>query len=524
MSVGSGGHDDRSEAPLASPALDDEGGGMLRALSEGAQRALRERPSFSIRARLGLGFLLWLFLSLGVTVASLVILARIETKIDFIEAAASYTIEIQDARRYEKNFFLYGSNLNDAILHVGEAARVLETEGRNMSNAVGSENYGKMARHLGRYEELLQELEEPTGGDAGDRERLAAIEAELREHGAVMVRLAEELVAKERRAVDSMLKISRRIPLTFLVVLVLLVVYLAIFITRQMLAPLHRMLLATRRIAEGDFTPITPRRKYKDEFSELAMAMNHMMSELARRQDLLVQTHKLKAVGTLTAGVAHELNNPLNNIVLTASMLLEDYGDLPDDERLDMIRDLVDQSERAQKIVRNLLDFARETEMDAQTLHVRDIVERTLQLAANQIKIAKVKVHCLFSPNLPPVLGDHQRLAQVFLNIVLNALHAMSKGGRLEITVRNTPDRDFIAVAFADSGPGIPEHLLGSIFDPFFSTKSRGKGTGLGLSVSLGIVQKHGGDIQVRSKHGQGTTFTVVLPIAKVPARMDPLD
>lgn len=502
------------------PPAHSSAGGMLRSLSEEAQRALREKPSFSIRARLGLGFLLWLFLSLGITVAWLFTLQRIETKIHFIQAATSYTIEIQEARRYEKNFFLYGKNLSDSLAHVKIAAHLLESEGKKMTAAVGPEDYGRMTRHLARYEELLKDLGNLSPDEENYRESLAAIEKEIREHGAEMISLAEGLVAKERKSINAMLAFSRRIPMAFLVVLVLLILYLAFFIARQMLAPLQRMLQATRRIAEGDFTPITPRRKFKDEFTELAMAMNHMMCQLLERQDQLVQTHKLKAVGTLTAGVAHELNNPLNNIVLTASMLEEDYRDLPDSERLDMIQDLVDQAERAQKIVRNLLDFARETEMDAQAVHLPEVVEKTLQLAANQIKLGKVKVHLEVLPNLPPVYGDRQRLAQVFLNIVLNALDAMPRGGRLMITVKNSPDRDFLAVEFTDTGSGIPEHLLDSIFDPFFSSKTRGKGTGLGLSVSLGIVQKHGGDIQVQSAPGHGSTFTVRLPIAKVPARI----
>jgi signal transduction histidine kinase len=278
------------------------------------------------------------------------------------------------------------------------------------------------------------------------------------------------------------------------------------------------MMEVTRRVADGDFTMVMPHRRYRDELSDLALAMNHMMYQLLIRQDLLVKAHKLKAVGTLTAGVAHELNNPINNIMLTAALLEEDYADYTDDERLDLARDLVRESERAQRIVRNLLDFARDSDIDIDALDIREIVEDTLRLASNQIKLAKVKVKGEITENLPPLYGDRQQIQQVFLNIVLNALDAMPGGGTLSISLDVTDDRECVVVAFKDTGTGIPDEQLERVFDPFFSSKGKGKGTGLGLSVSRNIIRQHGGDIRVRSALGEGSTFTVVLPVTKVPA------
>jgi signal transduction histidine kinase len=248
--------------------------------------------------------------------------------------------------------------------------------------------------------------------------------------------------------------------------------------------------------------------------------MNQMMDQLAYRQELLVRAHKLKAVGTLTAGVAHELNNPINNIILTASMLREDFSELSGEECLELVGDLVGESERAQKIVRNLLDFARESEAELESHSVEGIVEETLRLASNQIKLAKVKVCVETEENIPAIHGDRRQLQQVFLNLVLNALDAMPGGGSLNLKVMNSENREFVAVAFEDTGMGIPKQHLRDIFDPFFTSKKAAKGTGLGLSVSLGIVQGHGGDIRVQSEVGKGTVFTVLLPIAKVPAEI----
>lgn len=487
-----------------------------------AQQAMKARPSISIQRRLAIGFLLWFLFSLGLAVVSITIVSRIRTKVVFMEAAVNYTFEIQQARRFEKNYFLYQTNLTDALEHVHNASAILEAQRDSMTAVVGQSGFDTMASHLNRYQELLARLSKINRTrDAGlATSRLSAIEVELREHGAEMVAVAEDLVAQERGSVNSMLLISQRIPIGFLAILILLFIYFARFISMQIIAPLNRMVGYSRRIAQGDFTPIAPRKKYYDEFSELAVTMNQMMNQLAYRQELLIRAHKLKAVGTLTAGVAHELNNPINNIILTASMLREDFSELSREECLELVGDLVGESERAQKIVRNLLDFARESEAELESHSVDGIVEETLRLASNQIKLAEVKVCVEMAENIPAIHGDRRQLQQVFLNLVLNALDAMPDGGLLNVKVMNSDDREFVAVTFEDTGIGIPKQHLRDIFDPFFTSKKAAKGTGLGLSVSLGIVQGHGGDIRVQSEVGKGTVFTVLLPIAKVPAEI----
>ncbi len=483
-----------------------------------AQRALRERPSVSIRSRLIMGFTAWFALSLALAAFSMVGVSQIQDKIRFLELAQDYTVEIQQARRFEKNFFLYQTNLDDALEHIHNASEILEKNAEGIIGAVGEKNYSQIQKPLRQYERLLEKISEnPAPGSSFD---LESMEAVLRSHGAEMVTVANQFLAKERELVHSMLSLSQKVPLIFLGLLLLLIVFLAYFIANQMLAPLKRMMMATTRIADGDFTPITPKRRYNDEFSKLATALNHMMLQLVRRQEQLIHAHKLKAVGTLTAGVAHELNNPLNNIILTSSALKDEYKEISDEEREDMINDLLNEAERAQKIVRKLLEFARESELETEALDVESLVKRTLELASNQIKLAGIKVKTEIQPDLPRIFGDRQQLIQVFLNIILNALSAMPEGGQLNITASNTKDREYLAIRFSDTGTGIPEHKLGEIFDPFYTTRPPGKGTGLGLSVSLGIIQKHGGDIKVSSQVNKGSTFTVLLPATKIPAEI----
>ncbi|MGC8763497.1 MAG: sensor histidine kinase [Acidobacteriota bacterium] len=486
---------------------------------QAADRALLRRPGISIRTRLTMGFLAFFLLSAAVTVAAWYMLERLEARIRFLETADRYTLEIQQARRFEKNHFLYGTPLSDVEEHAENAEALLRKSEEEAGRILPRRDFDLMREHLRTYRRLLGELAEleRSGGAAGGRR--TEIEGELRSHGTQMVAFALELAQKEKANVAATLALFQRLPILFLVLLLLLVVLTANFLARQMLGPLTRLMAATERIARGDFTPIVPARRYRDEFTNLAVALNTMMRELVHRQEVLVQSHKLQAVGTLTAGVAHELNNPLNNIVLTAEMLKEDYHALSDAERLEMVGDLVGQAERAQKIVKNLLDFARQGEIAAERLDLGDLLRHTVNLAGNQLRLKGARIHLEVPPGLPPLHGDRQSLTQVFLNLVLNGVDAVAKGGNVWVEARESPEyAGFVEVRVRDDGHGIPSHVLPHIFDPFFTTKARGKGTGLGLSVSLGIARQHGGDIRAESLPGRGAVFTVLLPASRVPA------
>jgi len=181
---------------------------------------------------------------------------------------------------------------------------------------------------------------------------------------------------------------------------------------------------------------------------------------------------------------------------------------------------MISESGRSKKIISNLLDFARESSSQVESLDLRNLLEETIALASNQLKLSGIRITFQATDHLPRVHGDVQQLQQVFLNLIMNAVDASPKGGRIQVLVLPADDPNYVAVKVLDSGTGIPEHILPSIFDPFFTTKAKGKGTGLGLSVSQGIVGKHGGRIRVASKEGQGTIFTVTLPITTIPARI----
>jgi signal transduction histidine kinase len=336
-----------------------------------------------------------------------------------------------------------------------------------------------------------------------------------------MITTAQGLMGKEKVTLARTLRHSLTIHMVSLVVLLVVLVINAYLLVSRIVTMLTRFSSYARRIASGDFTPVTPSRRYRDEFTELALAINEMIKQIANREAALVQIHKIRAIGTLTAGVAHELNNPMNNILLTAHMLIEDNSNLSESARLEMLQDVVNETGRAKNIVGNLLDFARESASTIETLNLEKLLQNTIRLAENQVRMSGIKVELQVTENLPSIHGDGQKLQQVFLNLILNAVDASSRGGKIQVIAMPDEQSDHVAVKVLDYGKGIPKHLLSSIFDPFFTTKAKGKGTGLGLSVSQGIVAKHGGKITVSSEEGSGTVFSVVLPVTTFPKNMN---
>ncbi len=491
--------------------------------AESARRALMNRRRFSLRLQIYLGFFLVFLFAVAIATVLLITTYQVEEKLRVLEIVNDYVIEIQQARRFEKNYFLYGTNLSDALENIYQAREIFDRNAEELATIQGKSGRKIVQPDINLYEGLLKRLVELEHRGEETQQYLKdkkEIELELRKHGQKMVSFAQELMSGEKSAVSETLARSRNIHTFSLIFLLIFIVINAYLLGSRILSSIDRFALYARRIASGDFTPITPTRPFRDEFTDLAIAVNQMIQELESREAVLIQSHKMRAVGTLTAGVAHELNNPLNNVTLTAHMLLEDYDSLSDEERKEMIRDVVNETKRSKDIISNLLDFARESGSQLEPLDLKEILRDTINLAANQIKLSGIRIEFQATDNLPRIHGDSQQLRQVFLNLILNAIDASSKGGKIQVLVLPADDPGYVAVKVIDTGKGIPDHILGSIFDPFFTTKGKGKGTGLGLSVSQGIIAKHGGQIRVSSQEGKGSTFTVTLPVTTIPAEI----
>jgi len=225
----------------------------------------------------------------------------------------------------------------------------------------------------------------------------------------------------------------------------------------------------------------------------------------------LVSSEKMASLGKLAAGIAHEINNPLGGILIYSSLMMEDLPE-EDQKRGDLAR-IVQEAGRCKEIVKSLLEFARQTEPKMEPTDINRAINDGLFFLVNQALFHNIRIIKKLDPFLPFVRGNASQLKQVFMNIVVNAAEAMHGSGTLTITTSPAADRKTAFVEFTDTGEGIPEENLTRIFDPFFTTKEVGKGTGLGLATSYGIVEDHGGKIGVRSKVGEGTTFTIELPV-----------
>jgi two-component system NtrC family sensor kinase len=236
-----------------------------------------------------------------------------------------------------------------------------------------------------------------------------------------------------------------------------------------------------------------------------------MEKKLQETHVQLVSSEKMASLGKLAAGIAHEINNPLGGILIYSSLMIEDLPE-EDPKKGDLAR-IVQEAGRCKEIVKSLLEFARQTEPKMEPNDINRAINDGLFFLVNQALFHNIKIVKKFDPFLPFVKGNASQLKQVFMNIIVNAAEAIHGSGTLTITTSHDAHRKRVFVEFTDTGEGIPEENLTRIFDPFFTTKDVGKGTGLGLATSYGIVEDHGGKINVKSKVGEGTTFTIELPV-----------
>lgn len=242
--------------------------------------------------------------------------------------------------------------------------------------------------------------------------------------------------------------------------------------------------------------------------------LRNQMEELRKTQQQLIQSAKLAAIGELASCVAHELNNPLGIMLGNAELMLQQMpSHSPNHEKLATI---VSEANRAGKITRNLLGFARRREPKREPLDLHDVVRRSLDLVETKLAYNRVELQTVFDPAVPPILGDGDQLTQVFLNLMTNAVDAMPGGGCLivQTDLQRGQNGPCVAIRVTDTGVGMDREQLARIFEPFYTSKPEGKGTGLGLSISLGIVKNHGGTITAESEPGKGTTMVVQLPLS----------
>jgi len=326
-------------------------------------------------------------------------------------------------------------------------------------------------------------------------------------------------------------------------------VLVGLFVHRLIYRPLHDLEVGAKRLAAGNLDDTIPVRS-GDEFGELSASFNAMTAALRKSQRELqewghtleqkvekrtrelriaeaeaARGEKLASVGLLAAGIAHELNNPLTGILTFSLLLRKKMADgSPDAEDLDLV---IRETRRCATIIRRLLDFAREKTPEKKFADLNGIIEDTVRIIERPAHLRDIEITLDLDPALPRAWVDADLVKQVVMNMLVNAQHAIEDKGGITIRTRRLPQPKspepgappvpMVEISIIDTGCGIPEQNLKRIFDPFFTSKEVGKGTGLGLSVSHGIVQAHGGTIEVESKVGEGATFRVFLPLDPPP-------
>ncbi|MCF8107175.1 MAG: HAMP domain-containing protein [Desulfohalobiaceae bacterium] len=474
----------------------------------------------SIRRKVLLTFSLFFLVSLLVTVFGYYKYHVLNQKIRLIETKETLLNSILEARRYEKNFFitLERQHLEIALIYANKSRENLGRLIRGFSDVALPSDIERQLNILEQYSAqlkiLLESYQTDPSGFGPSSESLSdliKIKSTIRSLGRELTVAMEGALQKERQHVKKLIRQSRWYLFVFLGLILFIACVTFLFLIHNVDRPLKTIEEAINRIVSGDYKAI-PEIRTGDEFEKLVDSLNTMLKELERRNSQLIQSEKMAALGTLTSGVAHELNNPLNNISTSLQIILEEL----EEGDLEYQRGLLEESEgevkRARGIVKSLLEFSRETEFSLSRVNFADLVQSTLKKLIQGEIPGTVQVNVEVPRSISAFL-DPRRIQQVLLNLIINATQAMDdEGGVLTIRAFEQEDGRGFFFQVEDSGQGIAAKELPKIFDPFYTSKEFGKGSGLGLSISKGIIESHKGSIEARSREKEGTVFSVFLP------------
>lgn len=430
------------------------------------------------------------------------------SKLRAIEIIDDLNISLLEVRKSEKNYFLYHdlNALKEVAEKGGEIDIIVQSSKADILKSLSPRIYHTLASNLNRYLELAR-------GVIATEKPPANFEDNFRTLGHELTRLSEVLLKRERTDVNRMIYHNTIMLVISLGAVLLFQLGVWQYFFHFLIKELAIMGNLIQMVSQGQLHEVAKQTfAPKNEIDYAIKALADMARELEKREAILLQSGKLASLGVLISGVAHELGNPLNNISLMAQGYLSLYDLLGDGEKKNFMTDILTQTERISKIVNNMLDFSRQKKQELKESEAESLIERSIALVSNQLKISNVKLHKYLKPHLPHIYVDAPQIEQVLVNLYINAIQAMPEGGDLSIEVGQDVTNGYLVIKVKDTGRGISKEDVPHIFDPFFTTKGT-KGTGLGLSVSYGIIRQHQGDITVESEEGQGATFTIKIPI-----------
>lgn len=427
-------------------------------------------------------------------------------KLRFVEIADDLNASFLEIRLAEKNYFFYKDE--SAILTIEEKLnqniRAIDSVSGDIVKAIGQKRYKHLRLSLRKYVEVIEETKSSKG-------RNEELEGRVREAGRELREFSSSVTHLERQEVNGIISRSTNVLFYSFCGILVLAIGLSHLILFNILKSLKKIEKVANSISEGNFYKVEAEVS-GDELGSVLEAINSMSEELQNREEIILQSKKLESLGILTAGVAHELGNPLNNISMIAQAYAELYDGLSREDRIDYMEKVGEETERIKEIVKNLLDFAKPKKPNLKEADINKIIRKTLKLVQNMLHVCCIAIKLSLQDGLPKVFIDENNIEEVLVNLITNAVQAMSPKCELSIVTGLSEDNDYVVIEVEDKGKGISPDVLPYIFDPFFSTKGV-DGTGLGLSVSYSIIKNHQGKMKVRSEVGVGTTFTIELPI-----------
>lgn len=426
-------------------------------------------------------------------------------KVRFVEIADDLRASFLEMRLAEKNYFLFNDTaaLAESVARSRDIEQTLRLVGPEIESGIGKENLGRLREYFAAYAKSAEEIS--TSGSRSPQDEKA-----LREAGFRLRSFSDKMTSMERENVHRIIATSRQGMFASLIAVMCVAFLAGPLLFLKMLSSLKRVEAVANAISVGQFMridgPIPD-----DELGSVMQAINTMSTQIRSREKELIQSEKLASLGTLIAGVAHEISNPLNNISMIVETYETLYDDMPKTQGLEFLHKISNELERIRQVVLGLLNFSKPEKAQRRAVHLNEIVTLTLRLVQNMLDVSNIHLELHLTQGLPPVTVSLNQMQQVLVNLITNAIQAMDHGGSLYITTWPGTQPGFQMVEIRDTGKGIAQEHLSQLFDPFFSTKGV-DGTGLGLSVSYSIIRDHGGSIRAANHPQGGAVFTIELP------------
>lgn len=453
----------------------------------------------------------------AMVMSTIYLLGFLQTKMAVLEEATRLEDHVRELRRFEKNLFLYHdpSYGEKALFLLEGAGRIFGTNRKAFDKAARAKDSEEFSNNLPRYEDAVRRYLSIFSSvqKTGDHEWRTAAAETVRGIGRNLSAYAEMLSRNERTDIEETMSVVRNIQFGQLFLFAAIMIGFWIFIFRQIVRPLRLLETHTTTSAAGTFEKIQPPSE-KPETRQIFDSFNRMSEELPDRQRQLVWSESFAALGTLVAGVAHEVNTPLSTIRLHSEVLLEELEELTTREPpskdffIKKLTSIIREADRTLKVVHDLLELSPGKSLTLKSIRLSEPVRRAVDLLGSRIPGA-VELTVDIGDDIE-IRGDEQRITTVFMNLISNAVAAVGDKGSIALRART--DDGMVDVWVRDTGKGISQEEMDMIFQPFFTTKQGEKGKGLGLCITYEIVAAHKGRIWAESIAGGGTTMRLRLP------------